>query len=337
MTRLLLILFLLLTACGESPPSDLRRVESAARSTLDSAAAGVKATQDAVQQERTRATLQAAKTQGAAQIEIDLLQARIEATLQARDLEIASARATEESRPVHATQTQAVIDSATIRRPTETARALVVAHDLDMLQRSQTLDLFWLYFWPVFGVALLLSLLVLAIRLGLNLYEYAIKWRTLSNSVRGPGGSRFAWQVNGETFQAVPGTRPLPLHVPDPVHRLGNGDVAYVSGMPPRKQLPAQRSESHLVARLLSDAIEIAGEDSTMLPGWRVLQDRGWTSDAWQRATAPLIQAGAVIAQVRVGTYVADNYVDLAGLLDAIETRKLRVIPTPPLDFQGDQ
>jgi hypothetical protein len=130
--------------------------------------------------------------------------------------------------------------------------------------------------------------------------------------------------------------------VPDPVHRLGNGDSAYVSGMPARsaersRSIPAQRTESHLVARLLSDAIEIAGEDSTMLPGWRVLQERGWTSEAWQRATAPLIQAGAVIAQVRVGTYVAEDYTDLAGLLDAIETRKLRVIPTPPLDFAGDQ
>lgn len=321
-----LVFLLLLVACtdarlpGSDPLSDL----AGADATQSAANAAIRQTARAADAERSQSTMQAARTQGAAQIQIDLLQAQIDATRQADDLILAHATQTAGVQAVNTAASAAALAS----RPTQTAQALIIVHELDMIQRKQALDIFWLYFIPLVGMVILIGLIILSVRLGLDLYQNWVKWRTLDNSIRGYEGSRFTWEVNGELPKIVAGTRPLPITGPQPLKPIGAGNVAWTSSMPVRyKKTSTGSTADNPVIRLIEDGISIVGDDSRQLPGWRVLQEYGlaWESGPWQAAVRPLVNTGAIVPRPRVAVNVADEYYDLAGLLEAITTGKINI------------
>lgn len=329
------LLSLLLSSCEEMQlgqgGADPYAAIAGADATQSAAKAQLQATEQAVRERSSQATLQAARTQGAAQIEIDLLRARAQSTQEAFDLQIASDKATQEAgyarqtvQAALAVETQQAARQTQEAVPTTTAIADIVRHEENMRDQAQVRDMLLLWFWPLLMVAVIVAVVILAVRLGLDTYREWIKWQSLRNSVRGPEGGRFVMAVKDQLPQFVGSTRPLPLARPDPVRPLGPGEIAFASPMPEHK--PA-RTATHLVIQLLEDAIAIAGETSTVLPGWRDFQDAGfdWDSARWQQAVKPIAQAGGLIPRVSLGTAVAEDYQDLAGLLEAIELRKLRV------------
>ncbi len=343
MKYLALFLLVILTACDTSGV-DLRLVSADAQATVQAAEAGLAATRDSITREQGRATMQAAQTAGAAQIEMDLLASRITATADAQALAIAAARVTDTARQADATATAVQAQASRTEQAlavTQTVQAVeLTRYRADAARREQ-----WAADWSVLRplvVFILVSVFVAGIA--------AIVWVVIDRQAR----RNHTLSLHGGVVETRAGTtviqydasgqivaylleppRALPPRVrlieesdADPVQSVGGSQLVWES--PIARRQPATVNKSLvLVARLLQDAISISGEGAAQLPSWRKLEELGWSSDRWQRAVKILKAIGAVMA-FGDGTFVSGQYDTLGDLLYAVETRQLKIVsPTP--------
>jgi len=97
-----------------------------------------------------------------------------------------------------------------------------------------------------------------------------------------------------------------------------------VSGAAPRAE------PEYSLTRLLLDAGDTVGWESSELPGWRDLQARGWTSSRWQAVTGDYISRGILIAEQGRGTRLNPaHYANLRAWMHDVVNRR-GSYPTPP-------
>lgn len=340
-SRLLILIVLtalLAGGCAEAEP-DLYAAVSDAQATQSAARAGLRATEKAVERERVQATVQAARTQGAAEVEIDLLEARSQATQAALDIEFQRAEATEAALMVmgtraaadqYATATAAVeqiqATNAVLRAyATQTAVVIESERSVARAETSKRLD----QFWPMFGVSLLLLSVFMVIKIGKLILDWWLTFQDRRNRhhytpvgivMYDPDGS------GGETARLMTGQRHIPSTYNPEVRALTpSGSVLAAPMAPPSEERKSAAYMTLLALQLVQDAVSVAGEDSVELPGWRDLP--GWTSDRWQRVKAALQAAEAVISDPGKGTFVTEPYQNLGYLLFSLETKNLKVKP----------
>lgn len=341
----LVVGLVMMTGCDTAAPAgyDLYSAASAGRATQDAAQAGIYATQQAQQEAYAQATLSAAATQGAAQVEMDLLYARLNATREAMSMQYEAAKSTEMAilDADAKTQTAAVAmvtraaqdirqtDEALEARATQTVTALLLDRSVQSESRKEAFEVVWDS--VLFRVGGGLLVLYVGYRIASRVLDWWIefwKWRksifeTRSGTIafvadedgvyvpRVLGGADERWKrIEARSSQSQA-----------PVISMGRQGLLQIS--------PTRSSESagitSLAVKLLQDAVSYAGEDSETVPGWRNLP--AWNSERWQRVIAGLEAAGAVRTEQRKGTFVSEEYETLGNLLYMVETRQIKVRP----------
>ena len=331
---LFVILLLLLSACAVSPSDDPYQ----ARALADAA---IQATQRAAIQEARAATLEAASTKQASEAEIALLNARLDATARALSYVQTQAAGTQQARDGQATQmAMAVIGTQTAVSYSATqtvVRLAVVAAENKAARDQHTAD-FWANVLPV-GIFILL--IVCAVGAGIILWrakDWLFVWRDRKNSIYNttigpvvvlPDGS---FQLLQDIYHQR--MRPLLSLSKDD----GSSDVEWISQSVTSS--PVKRTSTgsvqpdsltSLATRLVSQAVQQGGPASDVIPGWRELR---MSSHTWQRAVTALVNAGAAITEPGRGTYVGRQYQSCAQLLTELQTGKLHLSPTPPLQMR---
>lgn len=344
----LIALTLLLTSCADMYVDggiggvDPRQEIAGAEATIDTGQLQLTRTARAIEQQQASATLQAARTQGAAQIEIDRLQAQMQAEQQQFDLAVAAARYTEDAARAQETRQAAETAQAEqharqtqVAGPTATAEQLILDHERKLLEQTQYRDYFWLWFWPVAAVIILIVLVaagIVSIRMGWILVQDHRKNRAVQNSVRAERG-RVMPLVDGALPAGYLDTAsPIMMRgAPDPVHKIGHTGMVLASPMPPRNGNGNGANLQGKVIAFLERVIEVQGSDSTTIPRWDKL---GVTSDTWKEMIRPLVEKRVVDVQARVITRVSDEIGTVADLLDMIELGRLQLTTSwPPAPF----
>jgi hypothetical protein len=337
-----------LAACTDVPP-DLYAQSADAQATQIAALAALRATDQAIQDEHAQATLSAAATQGAAQIEIDLLAARLQATKDAQSLELERARATDTAAAARSTQVQAELLSrqtqaardlqattgAMAAQATQVALSIQVQRDTAAAQRQEQFAEFWAGFKTLLAVVVVCWLVGLASYMSFQVFAWWLHWRDLRMRMVESRSGTAVWVDPSDSFY------PMLLGAPSQVARralIPNLDL--VSDLPAVRRLTAsgsvlasqpdprrpQPTITIQAIQLLHAAVQISGPEASTIPGWRDLK---WSSERWQRVVAGLAAAGAVVAQPGVGTTITHTYETLNNLLYAVEMRELIVRPAP--------
>src|SRR3972149_2517259 len=280
-----LAMILLLVGCDDGGYGvDLYSEASKGRATLDAAQAGLYATQDARQQNYAQATLSAAATQGAAQGEIDLLKARLQATRDAMTMELERSRPTERARlekAMLAVQNQAATVEAVSARATQTAIALQMDATIQDARRREQMEEIKANIMPLAWVVIFMVASVLLFYIVLESFHRRIKWRDQKESLidRRPGTFAWVFDPNTEmTFpQLISGITPrLPARIAAEMVEFSPGGVTATAPMSDSNAMGDHTSLSHLAIRLLQDAQAVVGGDSMYIPGYRALP--GWSS-----------------------------------------------------------
>jgi len=344
----LLLFIILLSACDSTAITpDLYAASADARATQKAAESGLRATDRAIQDERSQATLSAAATSGAAQVEMQLLQARIDATRQAQDLEIERARVTEAATIARATQIQAenyaqathiaeglqATANVAVAHATQTAVVVLAYQESGRAVRQNNIEALWDYFIPALIGILLIFLAIFAIYTAPHAARLVRTWIDRRNRhyytpigilvyTPGPDGL--------ERAQLIQGGRIIPSSSSSGVISLNRSGSVLSSPM------RLSSGEDHpgvnmLAMRLVQDAMTVEGPGSDTIPGHRRLD--GWTSDRWQRVVGALRQAGAAVTRPGVGAFVTGEFHNLNELCFALETKKLHLRPSPPEEF----
>lgn len=331
---------------GYPPPGgyDLYSAASAGRATQEAAQAAIYATQQAQQEAYAQATLSAAATQGAAQIEMDLLQARLNATREAMIVQFEQAESTEMAMRDEAALTQtaaaAVVtqaaqamrqtDDALHASATRTVAALTLDQQIQSENRREVFDMVWN---SVVVQLLLILLIIFAIyKTAERVFEWLIEWQKWKRSLfeTRSGTVVFTPDADGVYVPRVLSGSEERWKRLDSRSLQSQAQVVSMGRQGLLQLSPPGNAEgiTKLAVRLLQDAVMYAGEDSEMVPGWRNLPK--WNSERWQRVIAGLEAAGAVRTEERKGTYVSEEYETLGNLLYMIETRQIKVRPALP-------
>ncbi len=348
------LVVILLSACSDVPP-DFYAASADAQATQLAAQAALRATAAAIQDEHAAATISAAKTQGAVQAEIDLLQVRIQSTKDAQALELERARATDQAAIARSTQIQAEVlarqtqaardvqatTNAQAARATQTALAVQVERDTAAARRAEQFADFWAGFKTVVAVVIMCLMVGLATYMTFQIFVWWVNWRDRRMRMFETRNGTLVWIDPNDNLQ------PEILGVPSAVARKslpsrswGVPDLNLVSDLPavrsitPSGSVLASRPDPHRpqptitiqAIQLLQAAVEISGPEASTIPGWRDLK---WSSERWQRVIGGLAAAGAVVAQPGVGTTITHEYETLNNLLYAVEMRELIVRPAP--------
>lgn len=343
-TLAILIVMLLLAGCGEYVyEPDLYAMEAGGQATAVAAQALRRATQEASFREVERATMMAAETQGAAQIELDLLAGRLEATRGAQALEMEAAGATADARQVERQETQAaylvqatqaVMElrmTADVLGAQATQTAIVRLGELEAIEQDRREALATIQ--PVVWLVAALVVALLVVQTYTRLLDWNLEWRDRKNRLYETrlGTVIFELGENGEYYARLLSARSLPAKVggePTGVNVVKITASGSVLSSPVVRGSSQRNGTPELAIELLREAVRKLGESSTIIPGWR---DLSWSSDRWQRVIAALSAAGLVVTKPGVGTYINDQRAADAGdLLYQLETRQVRLRPTPP-------
>ncbi len=350
------LVVILLAACDAASP-DFYAASADAQATQLAAQAALRATDRAIQDEHAAATISAAKTQGAVQAEIDLLQVRIQSTKDAQALELERARATDQAAIARATQSQAetlarqtqaardvqATTNAQAAHATQTALAIQVERDTAAARRTEQFADFWAGFKTVLVVVIVCLMVGLASYMAYQVFSWWLHWRDLHMRRIETRSGTLIWMNNPETGSLYPEILSVPSQAARralPARSWSIPDLNLVSGLPAVRNVTQSGSVlasrivhkaepdviTHQVILLLRQAVEISGPESQIIPGWR---DLGCSSDRWQRIIGGLVAAGAAVAQPGVGTAITHEYETLNNLLYAVEMRELRIKPAP--------
>ena len=340
----LALLVLLLTGCdGGTSGVDLYELEAGGQATASAAQARLRATQSAAFERQAQATMAAAATQGAAQVELELLRGRLEATRQAQEMALQSSGATEAARQAqywqeatrqaHELRTTAEAMGA---RATQTVTALELEREVRTAVRREMQDELLGSWLPLIGLAVVIGGIGLFFSLAIRASDWFLEWRDRKMRLFETRHGTVAWYPGEDGFweprllaagpsnakYAAPYTRQL---------RAQNESEAEVVALTPSGSVLSSRMESKpepgvtgLAVVFLREAAVIVGEDADTIPGWRKL---GWSSERWQRVVAALEAVGAVETRPGVGTLITDDFQDLGNLLYQVETRQVRIRP----------
>lgn len=313
---LLILLLLFLVGCGPAITDPYQAIELA-NAQIQATQRADRAAREATLDAEERATIVAAQTAGAAQIEIQLLQARIESTKQAFALEQEGLRYTEIAQA--STRAASEYDlqqtsTAGAAHATQTAiAALAGIEGARVEQAKQTAEL-WNNIIPLVGVIVLASLCILLFLIIRRINDYltirnkrleldsymsetrlgTIAWIEDENGIMIPRLMSEMRVLNYNNFSGLRETRALPLPNTNP-------------------QEDNDQTEKDLAMQLVTQSIHANGADANKVLSWRTA---GWSSEKWQRAISFLRGRGLVKAD-STGTYANG---DLENVRYALET-----------------
>lgn len=310
-------------ACAPVAGGDPYASRSGANATLDAADAALRSTRAAQAERVQAATMDAertadaagyAQTQIAAQQTLDAgryTQAAAQQTLDAARITQTAewVRVTEDHRLRELThelavEEQALKELALYGQYTATAAALD-----NEIMRSGAVSAAW-------GLLAITAVLAIAGGLIAVILPWGLRRYRRANLISAPG--IYITYGNGEVHQ-------FPL-LPE---RAERSRPPIVINGPAPKRAPA---EGRGALRLVLDAVQVSadGWDATRIPGWRDLEERGWSSPTWQAVVDDLVTDGAVYTIERQGTFLnRDRYPTLRDLLHDL-IRRERKTPSSP-------
>lgn len=295
----------------------------------------IRATQKAADEQELQVTHAAARTQGAARIEMELIDKAAGGTATAWSVVQSQATATYAGATLEASQATAVAQ-ADSRVATQAALQIETVNRQAAAERDRAISQFLSWFVP-----LAVFFLVAILEMGIVFVVYSLiqrgnrahsifplgrnanPWGLVIYDQRGPRFVSIQDQSHlrsipnldeqeNQVWRATPSGSVL-VSKPDPIESSTTADLVY------------------LVLRLLDDSIKIAGQDSKTIPRWEKLP--GWNKENCELAKDALERSGLVRIVPNQGTYLT-KYECIADLALAVEKNEVKI--RPPYPTAGD-
>lgn len=310
---LLLVVLMFLVSCAPVDPYQAR----------DLAISQIEATERARQiemenalEQARQATMQAAATAGAAQAEIQLLNAQIEATRVAIDVAMQSGQATRQSGEVtRIAQSYELSSTKTAVSMNATSTAIVSSAMMEIarVERQEMVSEFVANAMPLFllvlGVALVSMLIVIIIAIKRYL-EYRMIWLDRHNSIIDARQGTIIFDYDGvpRLLGDLSVTRYNKFTNTKTAKQIVNAEISD----PPEGRVNA--------LSLVSASIRENGGDSVQVSSWRAIN---WSSSRWQDAVQYLRGVGVLDRADPTGTYLTEE-------LDTVKWKlETNSLPTP--------
>jgi hypothetical protein len=231
------------------------------------------------------------------------------------------------SQAVAATNAAATPTAASLQA-TQTSIAGALIANQQRAERSRRAAEFWSYARPIMEFVVIVLVIIFGGRALLDFLDWLKVWadrprqfvETRSNTFVLMDGEWFP--VGSERSAGNALTRYGPSQAPSaPSSVVVSPGGCTVTGPAP------SRSARGMVLHLLYEAMQIAGQDTNMIPGHRPLR---WTPGRWTNAVDILEHSGYARAVQGSGTYLTEMYSCLADLCSAVESGRAKLYPPPP-------
>ncbi len=326
MKKILMLLALFaLTACAplDAVPQDPYTMQALAEGQI-------RATQKAQDEQKVQITQIAAKTQGAARVEMELIDRQAGGTATAWSVMQSQATATYAAATLEAGQATAIAQ-ADSRVATQAALQIEIINNQTAAERDREINRFLSWFVPVAVV-----FLVAILEMGIVFVVYSLiqrgnrehslfptKWGMVIFDQRGP---RFVSAPEQSHLRSIPNLAEQEKQV---WRATPSGSV--LVSKPDEIESSTTADLVYLVLRLLDDSIKVAGQESKTIPRWEKLP--GWNKTDCETAKDALERSGAVRIVPNQGTYLT-KYECIADLALAVEKNEVRI--RPPYPTAGD-
>ncbi len=311
----MLFTLLALTACGpvETAPQDPYTLQALAEGQI-------RATQKAQDEQKVQITQIAAKTQGSARVEMDLIDKQATGTAAAWSVMQAQSTATYAAATMQAGQATAVAQ-ADSRVATQAALQIETINSQAAAERDRAINQFLGWFVP-----LAVFVLIAILEMGGVFVLYSIVQRGNRKNSYLP--TRWGLIVYDRS-----GTKVQPWPEPS-IRQIPNLGKQVWSATPDGSAMVSSLGEfedgddlGDLVLRLLDDSIKVAGQNARQLPRWEKLP--GWSKETCERAKDILEQSGLVTVVPNRGTYLVKHEC-IADLALDVELKRVKIRPTYP-------
>ncbi len=293
------------------------------------------ATQKAADEQELQIARSAAKTQGAARVEMELIDKRATGTAAAWSVVQSQATATYAAATMQAGQATAIAQ-ADAWQATQAAMEIETYNLQASAERDRAINQFLGWFVPLAAF-----ILVAILEMGIVFVVYSLIQRgNRAHSIFPLGRNANPWGLviydqRGPRFVSIQDQSHL-RSIPNLAEQENQVWRATPSGSvlvskPDSIESSTTADLVYLVLRLLDDSIKVAGQDSKTIPRWEKLP--GWNKENCELAKDALERSGLVRIVPNQGTYLT-KYECIADLALAVEKNEVKI--RPPYPTAGD-